>query len=342
MIAVRLERIGGVLAGVAGGRVPRERRAISVRLTDDTGTIGVGEAAPLPGYGADDLESAAQQLAAWSPPRRSPSDVAAVAGAVAEFTSPAARYAAETALLDLVGQHVGCPVHRLLTDRNPCARPLRWLVTADAAGDATLARAWADGVRDVKLKVGLDDAVERAALARWRSAYPGLRVVVDANGTLPADDVVSRCAAYVALGVQAIEEPVPADVLLRLPVLPLPVALDESLQGNEATRWLAALASRCDVTAVVLKPTVLGGVLVARALAITAAGFGLDAIVTHTFDGPVAMVAAAELALALPGTAAAGLGPHPLLSVFPGWRGAALTTTQIVPHDRPGLGMRGC
>jgi L-alanine-DL-glutamate epimerase-like enolase superfamily enzyme len=44
---------------------------------------------------------------------------------------------------------------------------------------------------------------------------------------------------------------------------------------------------------------------------------GLGVVVTHLFDGPIAMAAACELALALPKTLACGLDVHDGLTAWP-------------------------
>ncbi len=95
---------------------------------------------------------------------------------------------------------------------------------------------------------------------------------------------------------------------------PIPIAADESLQSPALRKQLieARLAFG------VLKPTVLGGTLACLDLAAVLRAHGGRAIVTHTFEGPVGMAAAAALASALPGDPiAAGLDRHPALAIWP-------------------------
>ena len=116
----------------------------------------------------------------------------------------------------------------------------------------------------------------------------------------------------------------------------LPYALDESLRDEELSRRLLESGS---IRAVVLKPTVLGGLRAAFEIAERAAAHGAQYLVSHTFDGPIARAATAELALALQTELAAGLGSHPALALWPPHRIAAIRGRQIVPHDAPGLGL---
>ena len=90
-----------------------------------------------------------------------------------------------------------------------------------------------------------------------------------------------------------------------------------------------------------LKPAILGSLLVARDLALQARARGKDAVVTHLFDGPVALAAAAELALSLPAPAlAAGLDPHDRLGDWPAIVVPQLARRGVVrAASAPGLGL---
>jgi L-alanine-DL-glutamate epimerase-like enolase superfamily enzyme len=94
------------------------------------------------------------------------------------------------------------------------------------------------------------------------------------------------------------------------------VALDESLRGLDP-HDLESLAVRSGASYVVLKPMVLGGLSRCIELARHAAALNLGVVISHSFDGPVALVAAAALALALPTRIAQGLAPHPGLAAWP-------------------------
>jgi L-alanine-DL-glutamate epimerase-like enolase superfamily enzyme len=89
----------------------------------------------------------------------------------------------------------------------------------------------------------------------------------------------------------------------------------------------------------VLKPTLLGGFAVCLRIAREAAARGLAASVTHTFDGPVALAAAAELASALPARVlACGLDRHAGLGAWPDVAIAQLGDAHAGSANLPGLG----
>ncbi len=269
----------------------QRREGVLLRLHDEAGRVGVGEASPLPGYSADTLEACVAQLEAWAATR----DAARVMPA-----APAARFALETALAELDAQARGVSLAAALgggADAESRVLLESALVTDLAGARVALAR----GVRTLKVKIGVADAWERelAFLRELRVAMgPELALRLDAGGgfaALAPEVLHARLAALAAFVPEFIEEPVSGAALAGLRAGPVPLAADESLQ--DAALW-PALAASCRV--LVLKPTTLG---LARCLELgrEAAARGLAVVVTHTFDGPVARAAATALARALPG-----------------------------------------
>lgn len=344
MMRVQTRVVGGEVRGEQHGlRTSLARReGVVLTITDGEGITGTGEASPLPGYSPDTLADAHAALTRWRPPVLDPEAVpeALLAQASAAVSTPSARFAIEAAVLDWLGRRRNVPAHRLLAvaGGSPSVSVGHLLPFSGAVGSARELRA--HGVRHLKLKVGRDVAAEIELLRALRAAVPDAELRVDANGLLPVDRVVGICVGYASVGVALLEEPCAVDALVALPRLPVPVALDESLAAGHAHERITVVARTQPLAAVVLKPTLLGGITRCLALARAASAVGAEPIVTHTFDGPVAMAAAAELALALPGTRVAGLGRHDCLSAYPRWWAAALGEVVLIRHAMAGLGVR--
>lgn len=330
----------------------QERRGLFLEIEDAEGFRGVGEASPLPGYSPETLEDARKALSRWEekgPPRLDDQrPILPQVRAELETIDPAvpsARFAVETALLDLAGHRLGRPVWSLLGGENPSAVPLSALLRARTPETiveqtrAVLER----GITTVKVKVGLPGAFEHelALLAALRAALgSGLRLRLDANGGFAQGNVAERLAALARFEPELIEEPVSGPALFELEASPIPLAADESLQIPGAWQCLEPLRRRGLLHAVVLKPMVLGGGLACLDLARRAAAEGVGALVTHFFDGPVALAAAAHLALALPGERlACGLDRHPGLAAWPAAEIPWLTEREILATSRAGLGL---
>ncbi|MGE5235146.1 MAG: mandelate racemase/muconate lactonizing enzyme family protein [Acidobacteriota bacterium] len=352
IVSARLRPIGGpVPAGIRNRALGwQARHGVLLALVDETGTVGQGEASPLPGYSPDLLEECVTALEAVV--ARVPiaidlagDGLARIAAVTAELPPelPAARMAVETALLDLAAKRLGTSVAALLAGRRLDREvPVSMvLLGADVAALEGQVRAGlAVGVHTFKLKVGGPDfAAELALIGALRAAVPGgWALRLDANGAWPLDVAGRHLEAMAGLAVEFVEQPVAAELLPELTGSPVALAADETMRLPGA---LARLAATRACAAVVLKPMVLGGLGCCLSLAREARRAGLGVIVTHLFDGPVALAAACELALAVQTPLACGLAPHPALAAFGGQRPAALRPDRIVPHDLPGLGLAG-
>jgi o-succinylbenzoate synthase len=387
--------VGGEIRA-AGGEIPdggvaaanarlsfRERRGWVLQLRDANGRIGLGEASPLPRYSPDDLDQARRALetAPWTAlPEGGVLDlsrpfveaVAPALGAGALDPVPSARFAVETALLDLAGQALGRPAWQVLLPgaSPPPECPLAALLPAGASPEGLVdagRAAVAAGHRTLKVKIGRPGAFddELLGLQSLRMAVGDeVALRLDANGTLLAGLSLDRerilrrrLEALAQLGPELVEEPIAAESLFLARTSPVPLALDETLQRPEADRLLDQALELGLCQAVVLKPMVLGGLGRCLDLAGRARKGGARSVASHLFDGPVALAAAATLALVLgaledPGDRfAAGLGEHPGLAAWgivdgaeddPSLAGKLLPMRRgsvLRPEGAPGLGV---
>jgi L-alanine-DL-glutamate epimerase-like enolase superfamily enzyme len=323
-----------------------------LRLWDDAGRLGQGEASPLPGHSPDTLADcrAVLERVPWGAlPDLDPIRPLAPQIAAADLvptSCPAARFAVETALLDLVAQRAGRPAWSLLGARTG-AQPIALAALIDASDARTALRdaerALERGVGTLKAKIGRPGAfqAELASLrALRRTLGGGTRLRADANGAFAAAEAGERLAALADLGLEFVEEPVPAADLARLTAPPVPLALDESLAPPGSWERLSGRLAELHCTTVVLKPMLLGGLFRTANLAARARERGLAVVVSHLFDGPVALAAAAALALAVasPGCAS-GLDRHVGLSSWPALDVPLVGPAALIPDGRPGLGI---
>ncbi len=358
LIAQRIERTrGGLTHAVGAVRAPQDARAgLLLTLFDDEGRAGQGEASPLPGYSRESLDECeavlrrvCREMTAWRFQGESLGALGCLLrGYHAELEAvPAARFALETALLDLLAQRARVGVRALLGAPPEGVVPRN--ASLGAALDADLAhraRAALDaGASTVKVKVGAADFPSELAALRALRTLLGRSITLrlDANGAWTPAEARARVEALAALSPEFVEEPVSGHALLELGVLPVPWAVDESLRDPALAAALLGddPRPRQGCAAVVLKPTTLGGLLASLSLGKLAISRGLRVVVTHCFDGPVALAAACELALAFgPHSVACGLDPHPGLAVWPRVSIPQLAAPgMVIPSTLPGLGL---
>lgn len=207
-----------------------------------------------------------------------------------QMPAGAARNALDCALWDFEAKASGIPAWI----RAGLAEP-RPAVTAEtvALGPPDEMAATASGLQDrplLKLKMGADGVMERVAAVR--QAAPGARLIVDANEGWSLDLLKEIAPQLAALGIEMIEQPLPADAdgALAEFASPVPLCADESFHG------LADLAKLAGYRAVNVKLDKAGGLTAALVLARAAREAGLAVMVGCMVATSLAMAPAMLLA----------------------------------------------
>ncbi len=284
-----------------------ERVGFRVSLTAQ-GVTGRGDAMPMASFGTETPDAALAALQKFSLSKL-PETVEEIAVAISSMeATPAARHAAECALLEHLAIRKGVLVATML---GPVRRS-HFVVNAliegdDAAGLAASAeQAAKEGFKVVKTKVAARPlAVEaQRLLAVRRAVGPNVRIRIDANGGWSEATARSALRGLEALGLEVCEQPVgPTDVegLRRLRHLaPCRIAADETMLLSGVLPRLLEKDPRAAADVIVLKPAALGGLVRSLELAQQAHDSGVGAYVTTLMDGPIARAAAAHLAAVLP------------------------------------------
>jgi L-Ala-D/L-Glu epimerase len=301
----------------AGG-VVAERELLLLRLEDDDGAVGYGEAAPLPSYDGVTIDEVLDALRARD-----------------GNGPPQARAAEEMALLDLEASRAGRAIGEPGADAIPVNRTLAGGPPVEVADRA------AEGVREgyscFKVKVGLPDDADRVAAVREAiGPWPALRV--DANGAWSPDEAVAAIERLAPYDLQLVEQPCQTlEEMARVRrEVDVPIAADESVASPEDVRS-AAGAGACDIVNVKLAPS--GGFNAAREALRAADAHGLGAFLSSTLDGPWGISAALQLAAAERIQLACGLAT---LELFDATLALALPPPAdgllVVPQG-PGLGL---
>lgn len=316
-----------------------------IRLETDSGLIGYGECAPLPSHGSENPAAAECALNRWRTtlPGQWVETALAELAAPATYTTPAARAAVETALLDLLAQQAGRPLANYLCQQE-CSRSVAvnaMLGTAVGFTEAQFAEALSANYPVIKLKVGIaapEDEI--AALYRLAQRLPAsTRLRLDANRAWTMASAQRYCAALSGLPIESIEEPLAQPVAKDLRALqqqqPFPLALDESVHDLLAK----CPCSEAPVRRLVLKLAPLGGLLPALVLAQRASAAGLECVVTTGIDSACGTLAAAHLAAALGNSLVHGLATSSWLARDTG-QAPAIENGRLGLPEGCGLGFR--
>ncbi|NPC71837.1 o-succinylbenzoate synthase [Corallococcus sp. AB004] len=348
------------------------RDGFIVRLRDEEGRIGQGEAMPLPEFGTESLATTHTVLRGWLSSLKGQTLEDSIEGIEAtlvptaseevrqrgarirgidpEEPVPAAQHGLELALLDLVAQRKGIPLCWLLAEEarqevlvNALLRAEEPEALAQEAREAV-----EEGYQTLKVKVAGRslDADEARVRAVREAVGARVRLRLDANGgwTEPeANRALDRLGWY---DLELVEQPTPPEDLQALWRVqrraPCIIAADETLATPAAVRTLLTmdLGGGPAVGAVVIKPMVLGGLLPSMVVALRAAHLGMHAYVTSSIDGVVARAGAAHLASALPsGEMASGLAVGRLFADEPRDHPYQPRRGLVRLRDMPGLGL---
>jgi L-alanine-DL-glutamate epimerase-like enolase superfamily enzyme len=143
------------------------------------------------------------------------------------------------------------------------------------------------------LKLKLGGAGDRERLAAVRAAAPHARLIADANEAWQPQETESLLAIAAEVGVELIEQPLPAgkDALLAEIAHPVPICADESVHDRDS---LESIARRYDAVNIKLDKT--GGLTEALLAAERARALGVKIMVGSMVATSLAMAPALVLA----------------------------------------------
>ena len=271
-------RLAQVFTISRGSRTQADVLTVSVTIG---GVRGWGECVPYARYG-ETLDSVTAQIEGFS---------GAWADLPGALPAGAARNALDCAFWDLAAKAAGVRVWDLL--KLPAPRPeiTAYTLSLDTP-DAMQVQAAQNAARPLlKIKLGTPD--DMARLEAVRRGAPDSRIIVDANEGWSAEVYADLAPHLIRLGVQMVEQPMPAgaDDMLGEIARPLPVCADESCHDRTS---LPALRGKYDMVNIKLDKT--GGLTEALALKGDSIAQGYGVMVGCMVGSSLAMAPATILA----------------------------------------------
>jgi L-alanine-DL-glutamate epimerase-like enolase superfamily enzyme len=306
------------------------RRVLLVEIEHD-GLVGRGEAAPIARYGQDAASAAraAEKMVAQIDDPRA-FDSAANRFAVAG--EPAAEAAIDMALRDLAGKRLGVPLYELM-GIDPSTMPVTsFTIGMDTPEVVEQKVREAEGFAVLKVKMGSQDDDRVLETVRNVTDRP---VRVDANEGWALNDALARLEWLQDMGVELVEQPLPAGQLADMRELkkqsPLPLFADESVGRAEDIPRLAEAFDGINI-----KLMKCGGLGEALRMIHVARVHDMKVMLGSMVESSLAVTAAAHIA---PLVDYADLDGNLLITNDP-FVGAEVEEGRLVLPSEPGLGVR--
>jgi L-Ala-D/L-Glu epimerase len=313
-----------------------EWRVVWIRVRDEDGVEGWGEAAPSRFYGEspESVVAALERLA----PVVERADAWSLEALEREMHralrfNGSARSGISAAVHDLVGKRLGAPLWRLW-GLDPAAAPPSSFTIAIAADERELRARLADASSYPVLKVKLGSSWDRRVMEVVRETYPDKVLRVDANAAWTAKHALAMDPFLRELGVEFIEQPLPPHDVAGLRFVrersSLPIVADEScVTASDIPKLIGA------VDGINIKLSKCGGLREALRMIAAARVHDLLVMCGCMIETSLGITAAAHFAPLLD---AADLDGAALLAADPA-RGATIEEGVIRIPNGPGLGV---
>ncbi len=317
-----------------------------VKIIADSGEIGLGSAAPFELVTGESDAACALALTEESladlQGRQIESYEEILQGLASSMSStPAARAAVDMAILDLLMIGRDQPMVELW---GRCHQALPTSITIGIKStDEAIEEAreyLGRGFTCLKIKLGLSLEEDLERLCKLREVIGAqARIRVDANQGYDASQVQLLSTRVGDLGIEFIEQPLPAAAIADLRSLPREtidkLAFDESLLGVDAARQLVEEA----VPTWVIKLMKCAGPSSGKIMADLAAAAGKQIMWGCMDESRISIAAALHVAYACPATRFLDLDGHLDLAADPARGGFMLQDGQLHLLDAPGLGV---
>ena len=284
----------------------REVFWIKVHRKGDMDQLGWGEAAPLSGLSPDfgpDFESHLSDILklanarAWDLEEES---LLQQVKALVPFSIPSIRFGLETALLDFLnGGRKRILPNTFFDEGRPIPiNGLIWMGTKEFMLQQ-INQKLGEGFACLKLKIGaidFDQELEILRYIREQEVAKDLVLRVDANGAFSIQEAMGKLERLQEFGLHSIEQPITVDQWKAMRELavksPIPIALDEELIGKPAKE---EVLNSIQPQYLILKPSLLGGILETREWIQLAEKMGIGWWMTSALESAIGLNAISQL-----------------------------------------------
>ncbi len=281
-----------------------------------------GEASPLAGLSRDDhpdfrkvLQASCAKLSTVDPPP-SWEEVKALLPQLVSSDWPSIRFGLETALLDYLHGSRQILWHTPFSEgkQSILTNGLIWMGDQEVMYQR-IEEKLSQGFTCLKMKIGgIDFEQELALLKGIRERFSASQITlrVDANGSFPVSEALPRLEKLAKLDIHSIEQPIAVKQIPEMAQLcrdsPLDIALDEELIHPSHEEEKIELLEKVKPQYLILKPTLLGGVMACSQWISWAEERGISWWITSALESNVGLNAIAQFTSTYQPTLPQGLG----------------------------------
>lgn len=325
---------------------------VYVRVTSDDGRVGWGEARPSHRWSYETLESVVASVRQYLAPALvgvSSWDLREIGARMdrqlapgISTGNPVARSGIDVALHDLLARAAGVPLSAFLGGPDTPSVALSWLISSSDPEDAArrAADAVSDGYGALKVKIGMGPRADLEVLRAVRAAAPEAYLWADANQAYDVATTLALARAMGPLGVDCLEQPLPANDWTGLRRLcaraDLPIAVDESVFAPGDLVQLVKLEA---LDLLVLKVSKMGGVSRALLAGRIAQEAGIGLLGSGLTESALGFAAGVHLYAALGTVPYADLNGPQFLAADPCVSPLPIETGRATAPPLPGVGV---
>lgn len=325
---------------------------VYLRVTTDAGSVAWGEARPSPRWSYETLESVVTTIGIYLAPALvgvDAEDLEAVHAVMDREIAPGitvgqpvAKSGIDMALHDLAARRRGLPLYRHFGAEQAAAVPLSYLVSVDspAKAEEVTAAAVSAGFTGFKVKIGMDPSLDLELIRAVKRVAADCYLWADANQAYSVDTAVERSRDMAKIGVNVLEQPVPANDLLGLRELvaksAVPIAVDESVFSVGDLDQLVRLKA---LHMLVIKVSKMAGLSGARKCIERALDAGIELLGSGLTETKLGLAASAHLYSAYSFKYPVDLNGPQFLADDPVRAGVTIDRAVVKLSDGPGIGV---
>ncbi|MDN7246157.1 mandelate racemase/muconate lactonizing enzyme family protein [Planococcus shenhongbingii] len=327
------------------GAMPTSQSHIIVKITDEDGSIGIGEASPLPFFTGESAQMMKLAIERELGPAIIGENVFSVEkihqkmNAVL-YPATGAKSAVDMALWDLKGKKLNAPVYQLLGGEQKSV-PVAYALGEDVPEQMErMAQQKAkEGFQTIKVKVGLNPEKDIKTIKNIRqSVGEDVQIRVDANQGYTVKETLTVLEEIQDLAIEYMEQPVPywnTDGLAEVrKYSTIPIMADESIHSIHQAMELSKKGA---VDLFGIKLIKCAGITNALKIAHIAEAAGIDCVLISPWDTQLGTHAGGHLSMVFSNKYAQELvGPHYLTDdPF----ASDVKKTSYKPTNLPGFGV---